>query len=151
LRALIEHTKPDSADKLKTFLTRYLLDVLRRPETARTLNAIMSAQVERLLSQPIGRPTDYLSADSLQRTSLALSERITEAARERLPAAITEFDIGGIVRNKVAEYPVEKLEALVLRVAGQHLRTIELAGLVIGLALGLVQAFYFWLRFRGRG
>lgn len=151
LRALLEHTKPDSADKLKTFLTRYLLDVLRRPETARTLNAIMSAQVERLIAQPIGRPTDYLSADSLQRTSLALSERITEAARERLPAAITEFDIGGIVRNKVAEYPVEKLEALVLRVAGQHLRTIELAGLVIGLALGLVQAFYFWLRFRGRG
>lgn len=151
LRALLEHTKPDSDAALKRFLARYLLDVLRRPETARTLNAIMSAQVERLLVQPIGRPTDYLSPDSLRRTSDALTERITLAARERLPAAITEFDIGGIVRDKVSNYPVEKLEALVLRVAGQHLRTIELAGLFIGLALGLMQAFYFWLRFRGRG
>lgn len=151
LRALLEHTKPDSDAALKRFLARYLLDVLRRPETARTLNAIMSVQVERLLSQPIGRPTDYISAGSLQRTSSALTERITMAARERLPAAIQEFDIGGIVRTKVSEYPIEKLENLVLSVAGQHLRKIELAGLFIGLALGLMQAFYFWIRFRGRG
>ncbi len=151
LRALLEHTRPDSADALKDFIARYLLDVLRRPETARTLNHILSAQIERLLVQPIGRPTDYVSADSLRRTSEALTERITLAARERLPTAITEFDIGGIVRQKVSDYPIEKLETLVLSVAGQHLRKIEFAGLVIGFALGLGQALYILVRFGLRG
>jgi uncharacterized membrane protein YheB (UPF0754 family) len=52
--------------------------------------------------------------------------------------------VGGIVRNKVADYPADKLEALVLSVAAQHLKTIELFGALIGLIIGVFQAFYFW-------
>lgn len=144
LRALLEHLEPDSAERLKNLLSNALLDIIRSEETARAINQILSVQVERLLVAPIGRPTDLVPVGSIQRASQALTERITEAARERLPSAITEFDIGGIVRRKVAEYPAEKLENLVLSVAQQHLRTIELFGLVIGFFIGIFQAFYFW-------
>jgi uncharacterized membrane protein YheB (UPF0754 family) len=82
--------------------------------------------------------------NAVRRASTALTERITNAARERLPQAIAEFDIGGIVKQKVANYPVEKLEELVLSVAEQHLKTIELFGAVIGFAIGVAQAVYFW-------
>ncbi|MBA3440826.1 MAG: DUF445 family protein [Pyrinomonadaceae bacterium] len=144
LRALLEHLEPDSAERLKNLLSNRLLDIIRREETARAINQILSAQIERLLVVPIGRPTDLVPVGSIKRASEALTERITEAARERLPTAITEFDIGGIVRRKVADYPAEKLENLVLSVAQQHLRTIELFGLVIGFFIGIFQAFYFW-------
>jgi uncharacterized membrane protein YheB (UPF0754 family) len=50
------------------------------------------------------------------------------------------------VREKVASYPIEKLEDLVLLVAKQHLRTIEMFGLLIGLFIGLVQATYMYFR-----
>lgn len=149
LRALLEHARPDSADQLKRFLSRGLMDVLSREETARTLNALLTAQVERLLVAPIGRLSDHVPEDKVRAASAALTERITNAARERLPAAIAEFDIGGIVREKVTGYPVEKLEALVLSVAKQHLKTIELFGAAIGLVIGVVQAFYiYWKVFR---
>ena len=69
------------------------------------------------------------------------------AARERLPAAIAEFDVGGLVRRKVSDYPLEKLEELVLLVAEHHLKTIELFGAVIGLWIGVGQAIYFWLTY----
>lgn len=144
LRALLEYASPDSAERLKRFLARGLMNVLARDETARTLNGILSAQIERLLVAPIGRLSDQIPEETVRKASAALTDRITQAARERLPAAIQEFDVGGIVRNKVAGYPVEKLEALVLSVAQQHLRTIELFGAVIGLVIGIVQAFYFW-------
>jgi uncharacterized membrane protein YheB (UPF0754 family) len=147
LRALLQHLNPDSAPRLKSFLTKGLLDVLARDETARTINAVLSAQVERLLVAPIGRLRDALPEQSVQRAAEALTERITEAARERLPAAIAEFDVGGIVRKKVSEYPVEKLEELVLSVAKQHLKTIELFGAFIGLFIGIGQAVYFWLTY----
>ncbi|MBA3321006.1 MAG: DUF445 family protein [Pyrinomonadaceae bacterium] len=146
LRAVLEHANPDSAEKLKGFLSRAMLGVLIREETARTLNGILSAQIERLLVAPIGRISDHLPAQTVERAQRALTARITETARERLPVAIKEFDIGGIVRDKVAGYPVEKLETLVLSVAQQHLRKIELFGAVIGLFLGVAQALYFWLR-----
>jgi len=138
LRALAQHIRPESAARLKNFLTTALLDMLTRDETSRALNAMLSAQVERLLIAPIGRPTDYLSPNSIAEAGRALTERITSAARERLPAAITEFDVGGIVRRKVADYPAERLEQLVLSVAAQHLKTIEIFGAVMGAGLGLV-------------
>ncbi|MDQ3818899.1 MAG: DUF445 domain-containing protein [Acidobacteriota bacterium] len=144
LRALMQHLNPESAQRLKDFLSKGLLTLFAREETARTINNILSAQVERLLVAPIGRLSDHVPEEAVHKMTAALAERITNAARERLPSAISDFDIGGIVRQKVAGYPVEKLEELVLSVAQQHLKTIELFGAVIGLVIGLAQAFYFW-------
>jgi uncharacterized membrane protein YheB (UPF0754 family) len=108
----------------------------------------MSSQVERLLIAPIGKLGDHLSEHSIQRARTLLVERITNAARERLPTAIAEFDVGSVVRKKVSDYPIEKLEELVLSVAAHHLKTIELFGAIIGFFIGVSQAVYFWLTYK---
>jgi len=138
---------PESIERGKHFLAKSLLGLLAHENTARTVNAILSSQIERLLVAPIGRLGDHVSEHSVRRASAALVERITEAARERLPTAIAEFDVGGLVRKKVSDYPLEKLEALVLSVAQHHLKTIELFGAVIGFFIGVGQAVYFWLTY----
>jgi len=126
------------------------LGLLSGDQTARTINAILSAQIERLLIAPIGRFGDHVSPTALQRACAALVERITQAARERLPVAIAEFDVGGLVRRKVSDYPIEKLEDLVLSVAQHHLKTIELFGAIIGFFIGVGQAIYFWFTYHPR-
>ncbi|MDT7689053.1 MAG: hypothetical protein QOE46_1812 [Acidobacteriota bacterium] len=146
LRALLEHARPDSAEQIKSFLARGLMSVLSRDETARTINAILATQVEKLLVRPIGRVGDLVPEEKVRRASVALAERIESAARERLPHAIAEFDIGRIVQEKVSGYPITKLEDLVLSVAKQHLRKIELFGLLIGFFIGVVQATYLYFR-----
>jgi len=52
-----------------------------------------------------------------------------------------------LVRKKVSEYPIEKLEELVLLVAQHHLKTIELFGAIIGFWIGIGQAIYFWFTY----
>jgi uncharacterized membrane protein YheB (UPF0754 family) len=146
---LLHQANPESIKRLKSFLTRSLLGLLSHDDTARTINAILSSQIERLLIAPIGRLGDHLSEHSVKRASTALVERITLAARERLPAAIAEFDVGGLVRRKVSDYPTDKLEALVLSVAKHHLKTIELFGAIIGFFIGVGQVIYFWLTYKG--
>jgi uncharacterized membrane protein YheB (UPF0754 family) len=147
LHELLQNANPNTVDRVKAFLTKALLGLISRDDTARTLNAIMSSQIERLLVAPIGRLGDHVSENSVKRASTALVERITEAARERLPGAIAEFDVGGMVRKKVSDYPTEKLEALVLSVAQHHLKTIELFGAVIGFFIGVGQVIYFLLTY----
>jgi len=147
LRELLQTLNPDSAPRLKAFLTNSLLTVLARDDTARTINAILSTQIERFMVAPIGKLADHMPAGAIEKASAALTEKITAAARERLPALIAEFDVGGLVRKKVSEYPIEKLEALVLSVAQHHLKTIELFGAVIGFWIGVVQALYFWFTY----
>lgn len=144
LADLMMHANPEAVEKLKGFLTRSLLSLLSRDDTVRTINAILSSQIERLLIAPIGRLGDHVPENAVKRASTALVQRITEAARERLPSAIAEFDVGGLVRKKVSDYPTEKLEALVLSVAQHHLKTIELFGAIIGFIIGVGQAVY-WL------
>jgi len=147
LRSALQHIDPDSIQRAKQFLTKSLIGLLSRDDTARTINLILSSQIERLLVAPIGRLGDHVSQHSMARATKALVVRITAAARERLPTAIAEFDVGGLVRKKVSDYPIEKLEALVLSVAKHHLKTIELFGAVIGFFIGVGQAIYFWLTY----
>jgi len=147
LGSVMQQLDPQSIEQAKKFLTRSIFNLLSRDDTARTVNAVLSSQIERLLISPIGRLGDHVSETSMQRASSALVERITFAARERLPGAIAEFDVGGLVRKKVSDYPIEKLEALVLSVAQQHLKTIELFGAIIGFFIGVGQAIYFWLTY----
>jgi uncharacterized membrane protein YheB (UPF0754 family) len=148
--SVLQQIDSRSLDQTKRFLTRGLLTLLAHDQTARTINAILSAQVERLLIAPIGRLGDHVSSNAMQRASSALVERITLAARERLPVAIAEFDVGGLVRKKVSDYPIEKLEELVLSVAQHHLKTIELFGAIIGFFIGVGQAIYFWFTYHPR-
>jgi uncharacterized membrane protein YheB (UPF0754 family) len=143
LGSVLRRVDPRSAAHIKELLTRSLLSLLSREDTARTINAILSAQIERLLIAPIGRLGDHVSENAMERASSALVEKITVAARERLPVAIAEFDVGGLVRKKVSDYPIEKLESLVLSVAQQHLKTIELFGAIIGFIIGVGQAIYY--------
>jgi uncharacterized membrane protein YheB (UPF0754 family) len=147
LGAVMQQIDSNSTGSAKAFLSRSLLSLLSREDTARTINAILSAQIERLLIAPIGRLGDHVSQNAMERASSALVERITMAARERLPVTIAEFDVGGLVRKKVSDYPLEKLEELVLSVAQQHLKTIELFGAVIGFFIGVGQAIYFWFTY----
>jgi uncharacterized membrane protein YheB (UPF0754 family) len=149
LGAVMQQFDSNSATHVKEFLSRSLLGLLSREDTARTINAILSTQIERLLIAPIGRLGDHVSKNAMERASSALVERITLAARERLPVTIAEFDVGGLVRKKVSDYPLEKLEDLVLSVAQQHLKTIELFGAIIGFFIGVAQAIYFWFTYRG--
>lgn len=149
LGAVMQQLDSNSAAQVKGLLTRSLLGLLSREDTARTINAIMSSQIERLLISPIGRLGDHVSRNAMERASAALVERITLAARERLPVAIAEFDVGGLVRKKVSDYPLAKLEELVLSVAQHHLKTIELFGAIIGFFIGVGQAIYFWFTYHG--
>ena len=148
LGSALQRIDVNSAERIKTFLSSSLLEILARHDTAQTINQIMSSQVERLLIAPIGRLGDHLSEHAVQRARTLLVERITNAARERLPMAIAEFDVGGLVRKKVSDYPIEKLEELVLSVAAHHLKTIELFGAVIGFVIGVGQVIYFWLTYK---
>ena len=135
---------PESEDKLKSMLSKGLLNVVAREDTSKMINAMLATQIENLLSAPIGRLSDNISEERLQAASDGFAETIIAAIRERLPEAIREFDVGGVVREKINAYPIEKLEALVLSVAKDHLRKIEVFGAVLGFILGIGQAFWFY-------
>ena len=132
----------DAADEIKKKLSVGLEHVLQNQDTSRIVHNVLSKQVDSLLHAPIGKLSKHLSEDRIREAGTALTETIITTAKVKLPKAIQEFDIGGVVRDKVNSYPEEKLESLVLSIAKEHLRTIEFFGFLFGLLIGLAQAAY---------
>lgn len=136
---------PESEEKLKSMLSKGLLSIIAREDTSKIINDMLARQVDRLLATPIGKLSDNISEEKLRAASESFADTIISAIREKLPEAIKEFDVGGVVREKIMTYPAEKLEALVLSVAKEHLRTIELFGALFGLFIGILQAVQFYI------
>ncbi len=141
LGAILQTAHPEAEEKLKKMLSKGLLTVLNREETSNIINAVLAKQIENLLTTPIGRLSDHIAEEKVRRAGKSLTETIISAAKEKLPEAIKEFDIGTVVREKINTYPAEKLENLVMSVAKEHLRTIELFGAGFGALIGVMQIF----------
>ena len=136
---------PESEARLKSTLSNGLMNVITREDTSKIINGMLASQIDNLLSAPIGRLSDNISDDRLRAATDGFADTIIAAIREKLPDAIREFDVGGVVRQKIMNYPADKLEALVLSVAKEHLRTIEFFGALFGLFIGILQAIQFYI------
>jgi uncharacterized membrane protein YheB (UPF0754 family) len=55
------------------------------------------------------------------------------------------LDVPHLVETKVATFAVEKLEALILEVAGRELRAIVVLGGLLGALIGLLQVGFVWV------
>jgi uncharacterized membrane protein YheB (UPF0754 family) len=144
--AIMQTLHPESEAKLKNMLSNGLLNIISTRDTQNVINSVVASQIDRLLSAPIGNLSDHVSEDKVRNASQALTDAIVAATSEKLPEAVREFNVGGVVREKILNYPAEKLENLVLSVAQEHLRTIELFGALFGFLIGVAQAvqFYFF-------
>jgi uncharacterized membrane protein YheB (UPF0754 family) len=145
IEAILQVVHPEAQEKLTSMLARGLVDILSRPETTNMINDMLAQQIDRLLSMPIGRLSDRLPEEKMRQASSALTDAIIAATSAKLPEAIKEFDVGGVVREKIENYPADKLESLVMSVAKEHLRVIELFGAVFGFFIGVLQSIQFYL------
>lgn len=73
---------------------------------------------------------------SIVKSLLDHKEEILEKIEDALEQGL---DVRTVVTEKVAAFPVEKLEILVLQVASKELRAIEILGGVLGIIIGLGQ------------
>ena len=101
----------------------------------------MAAKIDQLRALPlIG---GFLTAErvaSLRQSLLAGILEHRPVIEQRLEAAIESgLDVAALVTTKVAAFPVEKLEALVLEVSRRELRAIEILGGVLGVLIGVGQ------------
>lgn len=146
--AVLQFVHPESEEKLKLLLSRGLIDILSSEDSVAAINELLSRQIDAFLNKPIGSLSEHVGEDRIRNVSAMLTDAIVSATEAKLPDAIREFDVGSVVREKIRHYPEEKLESLVMSVAKEHLRTIELFGALFGFFIGVLQAiqFYFYAK-----
>jgi uncharacterized membrane protein YheB (UPF0754 family) len=113
---------------------------------ASVLDEGLSPKIESLRSLPlIG---GFLTTERVEELKQALMSGIL-SRRDKIYAKLEEamergLDVETLVADKVAAFPVLKLESLVLEVASRELRAIEILGGVLGFLIGIVQVLIVW-------
>ena len=101
----------------------------------------MAAKIESLRSLPL--VGGFLNEERVAGLHAGVVQGILKHRNlvfERLEQAVEAgLDVKGLVRDKVAAFPVERLEGLVLKIAARELRAIELLGAVLGAIIGILQ------------
>jgi len=142
--AILKSAHPEAANRIKETLSGGMINILENEDTTKIINSVLSKQIDSLINAPIGKLSNHISEEQVRKTGDSLTNTIVDAAKQKLPQAIKDFDIGGVVRDKVNNYPAEKLESLVMSIAKEHLRTIELFGALFGFVIGVGQAIQFY-------
>ncbi len=152
LQGLIPKRQKDLAHKIGEVVGNHLLD--HKDLVAAFENMDLEKVLSDLLGKGLGEKISELQAmpligafltpervqglkEGIVRSILKRRESLFEAMESQLEK---NLDVSGIVEAKVAAFPSEELEGLILAVAKRELRAIEIWGALLGALIGLLQA-----------
>ena len=151
VQGLVGRRQPELAASIGRVVGQNLVehDDIVRAMHAMDLEKLVSGALDRGLEEKVaelrmmplvgGFLTDERVADLRESLVRGFLEN-EELLLEEIERAVEEgLDVQALVREKVAAFPVEQLEKLVLEVAARELRAIEVLGGVLGLLIGFIQ------------
>ncbi len=122
-----------------------LAQALSRMDLEKLLDGALASGLESKLAELRRLPmvgallTEERVADlrrSVVKSLVADREGIAKALESGLEQGL---DVEGLVEEKVAGFPIQRLETMILEVASKELKTIEILGGVLGTVIGVLQ------------
>ncbi|NJD09367.1 MAG: DUF445 family protein [Gemmatimonadetes bacterium] len=112
-----------------------------RSERAAALYRELADQgIEWLLTRPLGRLADHVSADAPARVERALAPALWQWLQDQVPGIAQRIDIARKVELKILEFPMSQVEQIIRSVTGKELQLIVRLGYVLGAGIGMISA-----------
>lgn len=129
-----------------------ITELIRDPSFQKRFHQVGDAYVEKLISErlPAAIPMAAMFLNDQVKGKIRdlISEQLVRFIPKVLDIAAEELedqlDVGEMVRQKVEEFSIEELEALLESIMKREFRFIEYLGGVLGALIGLLQALYYW-------
>ena len=122
-------------------------EAIKKPENLEEVYDLIDEKIESFLKTKLGQAMPLLAMFINDKTVATIKEVLSDEVKGMLPTAIDRFadnlekhfDIQQVVFEKVAAFPVEKLENVLMGILQKELKFIEIVGAVLGAIIGLVQ------------
>lgn len=95
-----------------------------------------TAGLAAVLDRPIGRPTDTLGEESVDRITERLSPALWEWTQHHVPSMVARLDIQTMVEQKVLGFSLHRIEEIVRRTTQRELDVIVRLGFLLGAIVG---------------
>jgi uncharacterized membrane protein YheB (UPF0754 family) len=127
---------PERSGLFADRLADWVLEAMRGPRATRVLERFLARQTTWMLSVRIGRIGQYLPDDAAARAEALLFDPLWSFIQRRVPQAVAELPVAGMVEEKLRAYPIQKVEELIWRVSQKELVLIIYLGGFLGALVG---------------
>lgn len=100
--------------------------------------------IDELLERPLGRVAAHLPSDAAARIEEAIADPLWQWVQEQVPSVAQQVDIAGKVQQKINDFPIQQVEALIKGVTEKELKLIVQLGWVLGGMIGVGSALLNW-------
>lgn len=149
---LIPKRRSDLAKTIGDTIERELIsfkdfrNVLQTPEFHAEMVAAINEKIDETILRKLGDSplvSLLMASDSLgvikKRLTIELEEAIPPLVEKFMGSVEQRIDLKTMVREKIEDFELSKLESIVYTIASRELKAIELLGGVLGFVVGLVQ------------
>jgi uncharacterized membrane protein YheB (UPF0754 family) len=156
VQGLVGRRQKDLAESIGRVVGSHLLshddvvEAFTKIDFEKILGDVLEAGLAPKIAQLRGLPLigGFLTPERIDDIKRSLIKGILERREvilEHLEDAVENgLDVAAVVTRKVANFSVEKVEAIILEVARRELRAIEILGGVLGVVIGLGQVCLLW-------
>ncbi|MBA2626428.1 MAG: DUF445 family protein, partial [Gemmatimonadales bacterium] len=102
----------------------------------RTVEALITNVVDRLLEQPIGRPAEWIGPEMTASLRQGVIDEAWTWVQAQIPRLVQQIQVREIIEEKVNLLPIERVEHLIRDVSQKELDLIVKIGYVLGGVFG---------------
>jgi uncharacterized membrane protein YheB (UPF0754 family) len=114
---------------------------MARSDRARSLyREAATRSIDLVLEREIGRIADHLPDNAPERIEKAIAEPLWHWIQDQVPAVAQRVDIAKKVEQKILDFPIQQVEAIIKGVTERELLLIVRLGYLLGGIIGLVSA-----------
>jgi uncharacterized membrane protein YheB (UPF0754 family) len=144
VQGLVPARKDEIAERLAVIAARYALSGRARERFTEALSGRVKEAVRDTIMRQLRRmaPPGLPVSAMLSVVADATAEAVTPRLISLFDEASSKIDVAGIVREEFRMMPAGEIERAFKQLAGRELRFIQLAGLVLGLIVGVAEGVF---------
>ena len=126
---LLRHLPPERA-------ASWLAEAARTPRLHTWVRDGTATALRSLLTQPVGRPADWLPEGSTDRIASQLAPVLWQWIQEQVPELVAQVDVQTMVEKKVLGFSLQRIEEIVRNTTQRELTLIVRLGYLLGAIVG---------------
>lgn len=141
------------AERIATVVSQELINIdeiktaISKEENLTEVYQMIDDKIGEFLKTKLGEAMPFLAMFINDNTINTIKEILSAEVKNILPEALDtfannmekHFDVKKVVEEKVAAFPVEKLESVLMGILQKELKFIEIVGAILGAIIGLIQ------------
>lgn len=139
LHELVDLGEEEEKKAMVKSLSSYLIETIGSDEVQDELSRVISDKLEELKNKRMGRLSGWVDPDTLTPFAEPIVDELLEVVSRQGSELLNTVDVEEVVKQEVNDFPMIRVERLVLDVTGDQFRAITWFGALIGFLVGILQ------------